>query len=108
MHRLLAFYDDDNIGPDTCVVFTLEQAVRFHPYLIARRATAEDLRQEIEFENLFGTCMGHDHYVSLVDLEAFVAGGFFRAYSVDRFEFRCSWKLFDALDLSQIGCVRAD
>ena len=107
MPRLLAFYDDDEIGPDTCVVFTLEQAIRFHPYLIARQATPETLREFVTAGYLRATVLADQCFVSLTDLEAFVASGAFNYYGLRSGEFRCDHKLYWLLRLDEVGTVWA-
>jgi hypothetical protein len=107
MFPLMAFYDEDHIGPDTCVIYTLEQAIRFHPYLAARSATPQDLLAMIEEGCLAAAVFDGRYYVSLFDLEAFVASGAFRHYGFLAGEFRCDKRLFWLMGLNEIGLVWA-
>lgn len=104
-HRMLAFYDDDGIGPDTVVLYGLRHAAGYLPSLVARGITADDLWAEVEAGRLAAHKMMHGYTVSIDVLEAFVAAGGFAYRPPPRQVFCCHPKLFRLFALGAIGCV---
>lgn len=104
-HRMLAFYDDDGIGPDTTVLYSLRHAAAYLPSLTARDITADDLWTEIEAGRLHAHKMVQGYTISIDVLEAYVAAGGFPHRPPARCAVLCNRKLFRLFALEAIGCV---